>query len=447
MTDRPAQPAAVTFREAVRVWWLLGINSFGGPAGQIPLTHRMLVEERGWISERRFLQGLNYAMALPGPEAHQLVTYLGWLLHGTRGGLVAGLLFILPGFVIILALTIAYITWGDSWVVEAIFQGVKPAVVAIIVVAVVRLWRRAIIGPAAIAICLASFLAIFLFDVRIPFVILGAALIGWLGGRLLPTLFRPATEHDPPTPAPTSPGDGQESARPLRTLLIGLAVWMAPLVAILTVGGGGTVWSDIGSFFAFAALITFGGAYTVLALVTQQAVVVYGWLLPGEMVDGLGMAESTPGPAILVVQFVGFLGAYRLAGGIDPMVAGILGAVLATWMTFAPSFVGVLVGAPYVERIHDRGTLQPALDAITASVVGVIAHLGVWFALNTMFEALTLHQVGPMRLVAPDWSTFEPLALGLTLVALVLLTRLRWPMVRVLAVCAALGMIVGAVNA
>jgi chromate transporter len=436
----------IPFREAVRVWWLVGLNSFGGPAGQIPLMHRMLVEERRWISERRFLHGVNFSMLLPGPEAQQLATYIGWLLHGVKGGLVAGSLFILPGFVAILGLSLVYVSFGDAAVVEAIFYGIKPAVMAIVAFAVVRLGRRALHGGVMVAVAVFGFVSIFFFDIPFPIVILVAAAVGYVGGRVNPGAFTLSDHQAATTVGDDSPllDDALSAERPplgrtVRVAAIGLVIWFTPLVVIAAVGGGATVWTDLGGFFSFAAVITFGGAYAVLAFVAQQAVQVYGWLMPGEMVDGLGMAETTPGPAIQVVQFVGFLGAYRLAGGVDPVVAGIGGAVLVTWVTFVPCFLWIFLGGPYVEYLRGRERLSAALSAVTAAVVGVIANLGVWFSLHTVFAEVGQRRVGPVRLYTPEWGTVDATAIGLAVAAFLALWRLRWPMLRVIAVSALVG--------
>jgi chromate transporter len=440
--------AMPTFREAARVWWLVGLNSFGGPAGQIPLMHRMLVDERRWISERRFIHGVNYTMLLPGPEAQQLATYIGWLLHGVRGGLVAGLLFILPGFAAILALSIVYVTFGEATLVEAVFYGIKPAVMAIVATAVIRLGRRALRSGVMVAVAVAAFVAIFFLDVPFPFVVVGAGIVGYLGGRFRASAFPEVTETG---------GEGDENrgsalddavvtdrprlGRSLRVLAFGLTVWFVPLIVIAVVGGGRSVWTDLGGFFSIAAVVTFGGAYAVLAFIAQQAVDVYGWLVPGEMVDGLGMAETTPGPAIQVVQFVGFLGAFRLAGGLEPLFAGVLAAVLVTWVTFVPCFLWIFLGGPYVEYLRGRERLSATLSAITAAVVGVIVNLGAWFSLHTVFGEVGQRRVGPLRLHTPEWATFDPVALALAVAAFLAIWRLRWPILRVIAGCAVAGVV------
>ena len=439
MSTPPAD--GVTLRQATRVWWLVGLNSFGGPGAQIPMMHRMLVEERRWISERRFLHGVNFTMVLPGPEAQQLATYIGWLLHGIKGGLVAGGLFILPGFISILGLSILYVTLGDTDAVFALFYGIKPAVVAIVVTAVVRLGRRAVQGPALVATSVLGFVMLFFLDIPFPLIVVAAGAVGFVGGRLWPARFVVDGADSPDGAALVAdgvvgrPGRG----RTLRVLGIGVLLWLLPVAVAAGVFGTESVWFDLGSFFAVAAVVTFGGAYAVLGFVAQQAVQAYGWLLPGEMVDGLGMAETTPGPAIQVVQFVGFLGAYRLAGGSEALTAAVVAALLVTWVTFVPCFIWIFAGAAHVDRLRDRPGLSSALSAITAAVVGVIANLAVWFALHTLFESVDERLVGPIRLLTPQWSSLDIPALVLSILALVALARLHWPMLRVIAVCALAG--------
>ncbi|HUG75106.1 MAG TPA: chromate efflux transporter [Acidimicrobiia bacterium] len=436
----------VTLRQATRVWWLVGLNSFGGPGAQIPMMHRMLVEERRWISERRFLHGVNFTMLLPGPEAQQFATYIGWLLHGIKGGLVAGGLFILPGFVAILGLSIVYVTFGDTRLVEALFYGIKPAVLAIVATAVVRLGRRAVRTKALAATAVLGFILLFFFDVAFPLVIVTAGGVGFLVGRLRPAWFVGSDGGHAPD-VPTLIDDGvstpTDPRRASRVAVAGLMLWLLPVGVAGVVAGASSVWFELGAFFAVAAVVTFGGAYAVLSFVAQQAVQVYGWLMPGEMVDGLGMAESTPGPAIQVVQLVGFIGAYRLAGQ-DPMTAAILGAALVTWVTFVPCFLWIFVGGPYVDRVRDHPSLTTTLSAITAVVVGVIANLAAWFALHTLFGELAERTVGPMRLLVPRWSSIDVLAAGLAVAGVVALTVLRWPLLRVIAVLAVAGAVVHA---
>lgn len=390
--------ALVPFSEAVRVWNRVGMQSFGGPAGQISVMHRILVDEKRWVSESRFLHALNYCMLLPGPEAQQLATYIGWLLHGTRGGLIAGLLFLLPGFLAILALSILYALFQNVGPVAALFFGLKAAVLAVVVQAVVRIGKRVLKNGVMLAIAASAFVGIFFFDVPFPIIIVSATVIGLVGDRVRPSAFEIIKGHqaksdggasaspvadalDRYPPAHTLPS----RARALRVLGVCLALWGLPIALLLSLLGAGHVFSEESIFFSKAAVVTFGGAYAVLAYIAQQAVERYGWLLPGEMLDGLGMAETTPGPLIQVVQFVGFMGAYRHPGTLDPMVAGILGSVITTWVTFVPCFLWIFLGAPFIEALRGKRWLNAGLSTITAAVVGVVLNLAIWFALHTLF--------------------------------------------------------------
>jgi len=440
-------PHGIGLREAARVWAVVGLNSFGGPAGQIAVMHRMLVEERRWFGERRFIHALNYCMLLPGPEAQQLATYFGWLLHGVRGGLLAGGLFVLPGFALILGLSVLYAERGDTAAVEAIFYGIKPAVLAVVAYAVVRIGSRVLRSRALVAIAAAAFVAIFFLDVPFPLIVLGAALVGYAGGRRRPRTFALAPEDDPLSegaPPIFHDRETERTARPaLRrgagALTLGLVLWWAPVGALALWLGGDSVYTEEGTFFSVAALVTFGGAYAVLAYVAQEAVQTYGWVTPGEMLDGLGMAETTPGPLILVVQFVGFMGAYRAAEGVDPLLAGVAGAVLVAWVTFVPSFLWIFLGAPYVEYLRGNRRLAAALAGVTAAVVGVILNLAVWFALHVLFEEVGERNVGPLRLYEPEWSSLDPVAAALTAGAFYLVFRRRWSILVTLGASAAAG--------
>jgi chromate transporter len=438
---------AIPFRTAVRAWFAISLQTFGGPAGQIAVMQRTLVDEKRWIGQRRFLHAMNYCMMLPGPEAQQLATYVGWLLHGTRGGLVAGGLFVLPGVVALLALSAIYIAFGSTVAVAALFAGLAPAVLAIVVQAVVRVGKRALTSPALVAIAVASFLALALFGVPFPVVVLVAGVAGWALGRHRPAsvAHEPSADSGPP---PVIPDDGLHTERPsarrtVRVLLIGLVVWGVPVAAAVLLTGTGSVFTQQGLFFSGAAVVTFGGAYAVLAYVAQQAVQVYGWLAPGEMVRGLALAETTPGPLIMVVQFVAFVGAYRNPGALDPWAAAVLASLLVTWVTFVPSFLFVLLGAPYMERLRGNRSLTAALTGITAAVVGVIANLGVYFAVHTLFSETRTIDRSVLSLVVPDIGTFRPVSLTIVLVAAVLIFRLRWSVLRTLGVCALLGLAAG----
>jgi chromate transporter len=432
--------------EATRVWALVALNSFGGPAGQIAVMHRLLVDERRWFSERRFLHALNYCMLLPGPEAQQLASYFGWLLHGLRGGLIAGGLFILPGFIAIMILSVLYAGFGDLAAVEAIFYGIKPAVMAVVAGAVVRIGARALRNVVMYSIAVAAFIAIFFLDIPFPLIVAGACILGFFGGRRWPDVFNVIRGHeaDADDNQPARVSDSHQPEKPsLRrstaVLVIGLTVWMAPIVALAIWTGRDSIWVEQGVFFSTAAVVTFGGAYSVLAYLAQQAVQTYGWLLPGEMLDGLGMAETTPGPLIQVVQFVGFMGAYRADLGIDPMLAGVLGAVLTTWVTFAPCFLWIFLGAPYIEYLRGNHRLTSALSAITAAVVGVVLNLAVWFSLHTIFGQVEERRVYGLRIYLPDLATIDLVATAIALGAFVAIFKLHWPLLRTLAVSAATG--------
>jgi chromate transporter len=436
----PASDAlpVVPLRTALRLWAKVAVLSFGGPAGQIAVMHRLVVEEKKWVSEERFLHALNYCMLLPGPEAQQLAIYLGWLLNGTLGGLAAGSLFVLPGFLSILALSVLYAGYGHSLLMAGIFFGLKPAVVAVVAEAVVRIGKRALRGRFKVALAVLAFVAIFFFDVPFPWIVLGAALAGWLGRGRLPA-------GDAKTEAAPE-GSGNPSAawptvlRSLRVIAVGLSLWFAPLLLLAAWLGRGHTLVQEGVFFSQTAAVTFGGAYAVLAYVAQQAVAHFHWLRPGEMLDGLGMAETTPGPLIQVVQFVGFLGAYRHPGTFSPLVAGIGGSLVTTWVTFVPCFLWIFLGAPYIERLRGQRALTAALSAVTAAIVGVIANLAVWFSLHTLFARVGEVRLGILHLLSPDPSSLDPAALILAILALVAVFRFKLGMIPTLLGCALLGL-------
>jgi chromate transporter len=441
----------VPFRDALRAWGAISLQTFGGPAGQIAVMQRILVDEKRWIGQRRFLHALNYCMLLPGPEAQQLAIYVGWLLNGTRGGLAAGTLFVIPGVVAMLALSIIYVAYGDTTFVTALFTGLAPAVLAIVGQAVLRVGRRALGGPALSGIALGAFLALALFAIPFPLIIAAAAAAGWALGRLAPETLVGTARGDgdgDDGSAPVIPDHALHTERPnsrraFKVLAVGLVLWWAPVAAAAALAGTDSVFVDQGLFFSGTALVTFGGAYAVLAFVAQRAVEVYGWLAPGEMVRGLALAETTPGPLIMVVQFVAFLGAYRNPGELDPWVAATVGALLTTWVTFVPCFLFILIGAPYVERLRGNSSLSSALTGITAAVVGVIANLGLYFALHTLFDGTRRVTAGPLDLLVPELATIQLDSVTIAAAAAVMLFRLRWSVLRTLAACAALGLLTG----
>lgn len=441
-TSGPVEGASTrpTFGEAARVWAKIGLLSFGGPAGQIALMHRILVDERRWISEPRFLHALNFCMLLPGPEAQQLATYVGWLLHGVRGGLLAGALFVLPGAAAMLVLSTLYALYGSTELLAGLFFGLKAAVLAIVVQAVVRIGGRALTTRPMQALAAAAFVAIFALHVPFPVIVLAAALVGYVATRAGSAAFRAgghgggaADAHlvDPPAP---------RLARTLAVATAWIALWLAPLALALAIVGRDDVFTRIGSFFSVMAVVSFGGAYAVLAYVAQAAVATYGWLAPGEMLDGLGLAETTPGPLILVLEFVGFLAAFRSPGALPPLLAGVLGASLTLWVTFVPSFLWIFVGAPYVERLRGNAALAGTLSAVTAAVGGVILNLAVWFALHTVFRTVERVEFGPLHVDLPDPASLDPWALLLAIAAAVAVFRFRLGLFPVLGGCALAGL-------
>ncbi|SDS66219.1 chromate transporter [Actinopolymorpha singaporensis] len=443
----------VPFRQAVKVWFAISLQTFGGPAGQIAVMQRTLVEQRRWIGQRRFLHALSYCTLLPGPEAQQLAIYVGWLLNGLRGGLVAGVLFVLPGMIALLGLSAVYVAAGDSTVVASLFAGLAPAVLAIVAQAVLRVGRRALGSPGLVAVALTAFVALFAFGVPFPAVVASAAGVGWALGHWRPDVM-PATTRsngDDHGTEPLIPDDALHTDRPstahsVKVLAVGLLAWAVPVAAVVVLTGTGSVFTEQSLFFSGAALVTFGGAYAVLSYVAQQAVQVYGWLAPGEMVRGLALAETTPGPLIMVVQFVAFVGAYRDPGPLHPWVAATVAALLTTWVTFVPCFVFIFLGAPYVERLRNNHALTHALSGITAAVVGVIANLAVFFALHTLFADTATLTPGPLRAEVPVLPSVQPMAFAIALVAGYLLLRRNWTVLRTLAVCAAIGLVTGLVT-
>lgn len=437
----------VPFREAIRAWAYVALNSFGGPAGQIAVMHREIVERRGWLDERRFLHALNYAMLLPGPEAQQLATYIGWLMHGVRGGLAAGILFVLPGVVVLMALSIVYAGFHDVTLVQALFYGIKPAVIAVVVAAVVRLSRRALLTPVHVAIAAAAFVAIFFFDLPFPLIIVGAAVVGLVTQRREQRAAGDPTDPTDPTdqtdPSDAYPAAALPSARKsAAALFVGIVAWLAPTVVLLLLFGPSSIFTQLALFFSFAAVVTFGGAYAILAFIAQQAVDVYGWVTARQMVDGLGLAESTPGPLIMVVQFVAFLAAFAAAPtGVDPFVAGAVAGLLVTWVTFVPSFTFIFAGAPYAEYLRSRPGPAAALSGISAAVTGVIANLALWFALQTLFAVTGELRAGPLRLHTVELGSLDVFGMGLAVASYLALTRLRWPLLVTLGASAAIGLV------
>jgi chromate transporter len=418
--------------EALRAWAVISLQTFGGPAGQIAVMHRELVERRGWISDARFVRALSFCTMLPGPEAQQLAVYLGWAMNGTLGGIVAGTLFVLPGFVVMMVLSAVYARWGATDAVTALFAGLAPAVVAVVVQAVVRLARRSLDRRWTWMTATGAFAALALFGVPFPVVVAAAA----AGGV---AAVRRTGAGAAPTDTAAAPRARATIGRALRILIVGVALWTSPVIICALIFGGSSVFVQQGLFFSGTAVVTFGGAYAVLAFVAQRAVSGFGWLAPGEMVHGLALAESTPGPLIMVLQFVAFLGAYRDPGSLGPWTAALLGATLTVWVTFVPSFVFVLLGAPRIEALRPDGTAAAALRGVSAAVVGVIANLALYSALHTLFDRTRRFTDGPLHLELPVPSSVRPVPCLVAALAAGLLLGRGWGMLRVLAVCAAVG--------
>jgi chromate transporter len=410
------------FRDVVAAFARVGLLSFGGPAAQIALMHRVLVEERGWLAERSFLSALSFCMLLPGPEAMQLATYAGWRLHGVRGGLAAGLLFVAPGALLVLALSILYGAVGKTASVAALFIGVKAAVLAIVLEALVRLGRRALDGTVDWLVAAAAFVALFFLAVPFPLVVASAAVAGYFRAPLAPA------------PASTPP-PAVAMAETARTMALWLAVWIVPLLVVAAAVGPRHVLAQIAWYFSKLAVVTFGGAYAVLAYMAQEVVAGYRWLTPGEMLDGLGLAETTNGPLILVTEFVGYTTAHRFGGG-NPLLMGIFGAIVTLWATFAPCFLWIFAGAPYIEQLTHAPRLASALRTVTAAVVGVIANLSAWFTLHVLFAEVGLRSAGPLRFFVPTLASLDIKALALSVLALVLIFAVRAGIAVTLALCA-----------
>ncbi len=424
----------ISFREAMRVFARIGCLSFGGPAGQIALMHRELVEQRPWLSEQDYLRALNFCMLLPGPEAMQLATYAGWRLHGVRGGLMAGLLFVLPGAAVVLAISVLYSLFGRLPLVEAVFFGIKAAVLAIVLEALLKVSRRALNMPWHWIIAIAAFLALFVFNIPFPAVIAVAGITGYL----MTKADAPDTALHQVTPVPI--------LQTVRTIAIWLVIWFTPIAVIALITYPDHLLVSVGLFFSKLAVVTFGGAYAVLAYMGQQAVENHGWLTAPQMVDGLGLAETTPGPLILVTEFVGYMAGFRASGLQGSITGGLAAAAMAVWVTFAPCFLWIFAGAPYIERLANMPRLSGALSAITAGVVGVIANLALWFGLHVLFSDLTRIEQGPVTMTWPVWSSMNITAVGLFVLSAVLLLKLHAGLARTLGICALLGAAIGLMN-
>ncbi|MBB4277295.1 chromate efflux transporter [Rhizobium mongolense] len=448
--DAPASRDIVPLGEAAKVWARVAALSFGGPAGQIAVMHRIVVDEKRWIGEHRFLHALNYCMLLPGPEAHQLAIYIGWLLNRTIGGLIAGALFVLPGFISILGLSYVYAAYGNVSFIAGLFFGLKAAVLAVVLQAVFRIGSRALKNNVMIGIASVAFIAIFFLHVPFPLIIITAGIVGFLAGRAGSPLFEVGGGHKGGSGDILEDRDsllGEDTplhARPnlawsLRVSGSLAAAWLVPVALLLVTVGSGSVFSQVGLFFSQMAVVTFGGAYAVLAYVAQEAVQHFGWLKPGEMLDGLGMAETTPGPLISVVQFVGFMAAYRNPGPLDPMLAATLAAVLTTWVTFIPSFLWIFLGAPFIERLRGDPALTGAMSAITAAVVGVILNLAIWFGVHVLFSDVRTASWGPVSIDVPVPASLIWPSLVLTVLAALAIFHLKLSVISTLAISAAIG--------
>jgi chromate transporter len=435
MTTTTVEPAATpSFGEAFKTWFKIGCLSFGGPAGQIALMHRIVIDEKKWVPEPQFLHALNFCMLLPGPEATQLATYIGWLLHGVRGGLVAGILFVLPGALVMLGLSLLYAYGRGVGPIDGALFGIKAAVLVIVVEALIRIGRRSLKSPLLIALAGLAFIGIFFFALPFPLIVVAAALTGFAVANYAPGQL--ALSNAAVIEAPAYDGRWRQFAL---ALALGLVLWWTPVALAVALLGGDHVLVAIGVFFSKLAVVSFGGAYALMAYMAQQVVETHGWLTAPEMVDGLGLAETTPGPLILVTQFVGFLAAFRNAPPLSPLAAGLIGAAMTTWVTFVPSMLWIFAGAPFIEELRGNRRLTGALAAITAAVVGVILNLSVWFALHVLFGKVTEMHFGPVR-----WFAFDPAALDLHVAVLaataaVLAFRFHRSLIEVVVVMALLG--------
>jgi chromate transporter len=450
LCHRCAMSHAIPIRTAARIWWRIALLSFGGPAGQIAVMHRILVEEQRWIDEARFLHALNFCMLLPGPEAQQLAIYIGWLLHRAKGGLIAGILFVVPGAVAIMVLSILYVLFGTVGPVAGFFFGLKAAVLAIVFDAVRRIGGRALKSSAQRIVAVAAFVALFVFKVPFPAIVLIAGLAGWLAAKRGYAGFSVGGHGEASggfDDAGSALGAGlpdHANARGWSAWKLPLALfalWLLPTMLLFAILGPDSRYTEIASFFSRMAVVTFGGAYAVLAYVGQAAVEGFGWLSATEMLDGLGLAETTPGPLIMVTQFVGFLAGFRDPGAVSPLMGGVLGGLLTTWVTFVPCFVWIFAGAPYVERLRTNVALSSALSAITAAIVGVILNLAIWFALHFLFARQTIWQSGLIKMDLPEWSSFNGQACLLSVAAMIAIFWFRLGLFWVLGGCAIAGLV------
>ncbi len=434
----------VSLGEAFKVWLRVALLSFGGPAGQIAVMHRIVVQERRWVSEARFLHALNYCHLLPGPEAQQLAIYIGWLMHRTVGGLIAGVLFVIPGVIALMALSWIYVIWGNVSVVAGLFFGLKAAVLAVVIEAVLRIGRRALKSRLAVGVAAAAFVALFCFAIPFPLVVVGAALVGLAADRLGYPVSGSAT-HDArgddllgeSVPAHARPS----LAQALGVVTVWLPLWLGPVLLLFLLNGADDIFTRLSLFFSEVAVVSFGGAYAVLAYVAQQAVETYRWLRPDEMLAGLGMAETTPGPLIMVVQYVGFLAGYRTPSIMPPLMTGTLAGLLVTWVTFTPCFLWVLLGAPYVEALRGVRSLGAALSAVTAAIVGVVLNLAVWFGIHVVFrETVAWHGYG-LTLSIPVLPSIDVFATVLAIAAALALFRFKVGVIQTLLACSLAGVV------
>ena len=443
-SDQTAVPAhGISFGEAFKVWLRVALLSFGGPAGQIAVMHRIIVEERRWISEARFLHALNYCHLLPGPEAQQLAIYIGWLMHKTRGGLAAGILFVVPGVIALMALSWIYVIWGNVSFVAGLFFGLKTAVLAVVIEAVLRVGRRALKSQLAVVIAAVAFVALFFFAIPFPLVVLAAAFVGFAANRFGYAMGGQAAHgKDDDLLGESMPDHAHPSlGRAIKVVAIWLPLWLGPVALLYLFLGGDNVFTRLSVFFSQVAVFSFGGAYAVLAYVAQQAVETHHWLLPGEMLTGLGMAETTPGPLIMVVQYVGFLAGYRTPEMMSPLLAGTLAGLLVTWVTFTPCFLWVFLGAPYVEALRGVRALGAALSAVTAAVVGVILNLAVWFGVHVIFrETVPWHGFG-LNLSLPVLPSIDIFATILAIAAALAIFRFKVGIIQTLLACSLAGVV------